>query len=560
MKDAAELLITDLTCALPRSAWTDADANIFQPIAERPAGGWRILDYRTDHYDGRMLQSTDPESAVLTISLNREGWHAISIGMVERSWGMAAIELRLTGEEHWDVLWAVDGPMHEAPWRFADLTGRALEVRYPQDLRALPAPDHQQRTVSARLTSVRCKPVAEEHLALVQTHRHHPLVYTNDGHGIFFLAQEPGAHIVADAIGRFAESDFDTCCFCPGGADLVNYPSRVGYRFCQDGWDFPRAGDHNHKAMVEGTIEMGVDSLQVAIDTGHAQQHTVLEYIRPQAWVADPDLDHMARSPFFCQHPEWRCIEADGTPDAMLSIAFPEVRAHLAEIFAEALDRGADGICLVFVRGFPVARYEEPVCERYRQAHGNDPSGLGDTDPSLQAIWSDLTTEWLVEIRAQLDAAGPSAMCQRRQLTVMTGAHAAWNNRFGFDIGRWAREGLIDAVLPYPKPFEQEGGYIDVAEHARLLAGTGVKLLPGLGSYTEHEIPLHRIRQRAHDWYSQGADGLPRWDAFGCLARLRLDDPVLQRLWCEDYMGFTEIEMTEIAGLSLRHFGPRLAL
>lgn len=58
---------------------------------------------------------------------------------------------------------------------------------------------------------------------------------------------------------------------------------------------------------------------------------------------------------------------------------------------------------------------------------------------------------------------------------------------------------------------------------------------------------------------ARGSDGLVRWDADGFLARLGLDDPELQRLWCEQYMGPQENPMHEIAGITLLYFGTGLA-
>jgi len=71
-----DLLLSDLTCALPRDGWTDADSTVHKPIAAAPAGKWRIIDYKTDHYDGRALLTTCPDAAPLRIPLGRAGWHA----------------------------------------------------------------------------------------------------------------------------------------------------------------------------------------------------------------------------------------------------------------------------------------------------------------------------------------------------------------------------------------------------------------------------------------------------------------------------------------------------
>lgn len=47
------------------------------------------------------------------------------------------------------------------------------------------------------------------------------------GSGLFFQSETPGYHVVDRALTPFHRSDWDTCCFCHVGADLVNYPSKV---------------------------------------------------------------------------------------------------------------------------------------------------------------------------------------------------------------------------------------------------------------------------------------------------------------------------------------------
>jgi len=89
-------LIADFTCALPASDWTDADSNLFKPIARVPPTTWRIIDYKSRLYHGRMIQATSPDAPPLTIPLNAKGWHAVSFGMTERSVQSCGIEVRLT--------------------------------------------------------------------------------------------------------------------------------------------------------------------------------------------------------------------------------------------------------------------------------------------------------------------------------------------------------------------------------------------------------------------------------------------------------------------------------
>ncbi len=554
----SEHLISDLGCALPREAWTDADSNVHKPISPAPQGLWRVIDYKAQLYNGRALMTTRADSTPITIPLNRSGWHAISIGMSERQWEQAVVEVRLTGDEHWQLLrnsagvgWG--GPLYEEPWRFADVTGRSLEIRFPKNLEAMVA-TFREKPIVASVYSVRLMPMQAEHVQQLSRKRHAPLVYINDGFGIFYNADRPGPQIVKNALRPFANSDWDICAFGNIGGDLVNFPATAGTLAGKGGWDFRRPGDRRCSENLAAMIAAGEDPLQQAIDQAHAQQQKLWMYLRPQAYSSEPPYDHILRSEFFAAHPEFRCVEADGLPVSKLSIAFPEVRQNLNTILRDALRRGADGLNIAFVRGYPCVRYEEPVRQRFRERFGTDMRKLPDSDPRLRLLWAEYVTNWLKEIRQMLDEAGASPLVKRRELSVIVGPDLDWNMRFGFDVYDWAQRGLIDAVLPYPYVEEDK---LNVAEFAAALEGTSVQLLPSLGTYQQN-VTIAELRVRAHRYYSQGATGLSRWDAYSQLARLGLDDRLAQQWWVENYFPPQRMRILEFAGQNLRAFGPML--
>ena len=466
-------LISDLTCALPATAWTDADSHVHKQVSKPPEGLWRIIDYKSQLYAGRALMTTRSDSKPITIPLNATGWHAIALGISERQYEQAAIEVRLTGDTHWQLVrdhvgtgWG--GPLHEEPWLFADLTGKSLELRFPQNMHAMVA-TLREKPINASLYSVRLMPVQPEHVTILQQRRHNPLVYINDGFGIFYNAERPGKHIVRDALAQFANSDWDICAFGNVGGDLVNFPSKTGTLTGKGGWDFRRIGDRRTAENLASMIAQGEDPLKQAIDQAHEQKQKLWMYLRPQAYTAEPPYDHVLRSEFFAAHPEFRCVEQNGKPISKLSIAYPEVRQNLNSILSEALARGADGLNIAFVRGYPCVRYEEPVRARFKERYGVDMRLLPDSDPRVRLLWADYVTEWLKEIRGLLDAAGPSPLSQRRELSVIVGPDLEWNMRYGFDVFAWSQQGLVDAVLPYPYV---EDGKINVAEFAAAMKGT----------------------------------------------------------------------------------------
>ncbi len=551
-----ETLLTDMTCALPRQAWV-ADC-AFGDVPAQPAGGWRILDYTCKEYSGRMLTSCQPDAAVLTIPLGLKGWHAVSIG-IGCFWGAGALDVRLSGDADWQCL-RVNAPGEE-PWVMADLTGRDLEIRPTQD----PASRRSRgKSLVASLLSVRATPMPKEHVDRIQADTSRKLIYINDGHGIFWADPNPGSQTVRQALEPFADSDWRVCCFGVGGADLVNYPSQVG-TMLGHGWDFPREGD-SIEARMQEPLRLGLDPLRQVVELAHAQKQECWVYLRPQAWMGNWPFDHAFRSRFYGQHQHCRCVEADGRSLAHLSFAYQEVRSQLNAIAAEALERGADGLSLVLVRGYPLVRYEEPVCHRYRELYGGDARQCPDTDPELRLVWREFVEMWLRELRALMDAAGPASQGGRRKLTIISGANLEWNQRFGVDIAYFARKGLLDAVLPYPYGLEHYSGAatyqtIDVAEYARALAGTGVPVYPSLGYHGDHQIGLGEYFRRANNYYRQGADGLSRWDTHPNLARIRLNSPARVALWSEVYRPQDRsLTFVDLGGIPQGPFPPTVGL
>jgi len=551
-----ETLLTDFSCALPREAWVADHA--FGEVPAKPAGGWMLMDYKGREYAGRMLTTCQPDAAVLRIPLRLKGWHAVSIGIGSSKVG--AIDVRLSGDSHWQCLLA-ENSIREEPWVMADLTGRDLEIRPTQD----PVVSQLRgKSLVASLLSVRAMPMPEEHVAQIQSETPRKLIYNTDGHGIFYPDPKPGPHNVTRWLELFADSDWNVCCFCIGGADLVNYPSKVGTLF-GDGWDFPREGDSIKDRMQEA-LSQGWDAIRQVAEETHAKKQACWIYMRPQAWIPNWPYHHAFRSRFYGEHQHCRCVEADGRPLAHMSYAYDEVRAQLNAIAAEVLDRGADGICLALVRGFPLVRYEEPVCRRYRELYGRDARECPDADPELRLVWREFVERWLRELRDLLDAAGPAPAGGRRKLSVICGHNLEWNQRFGMDVAHFARQGLLDVVMPLPYGFRRLRGVsdpppVDVAQFVRALKETGVPVFPSLGSAKDHDLGLGDYRRIAHAYYQAGADGVWRWDTDPHLARAGLNSPVQTRLWSEVYQPEDRnLTFEEIGGIPQGPFSPTVGL
>ncbi|MBU4285685.1 MAG: hypothetical protein KKD76_02145 [Verrucomicrobia bacterium] len=553
------LLITDLRCALPAVAWTDAGATVNNPEPSRQSSGkWQVLSYRSRLYEGYMLRTVYPDATPLRIPLGRSGWHAVSIDLAHSAGGHTCVEARLTGDAKWHLLEdyyyrsSLDetaiarGRLFEEPWMLADLTGRDLEIRYPADYgRGRKTGGH------CAIYAVRAVPLRAEDIPAAASCRHRRLA----------LFCGPVHPFYSD---RFDNEEWDVVCY-NNNPNCVSYPSTVGTRLGLDAWAVPPGGLHDWVASVEAALDRGEDPLRQCIDKAHGIGKRFWMGIRPQAWIhCVPPLDHICRSRFFSSHPEYRCIEADGAALSTLSVAFPAVRAHINALLGETLDRGADGITILFARGFALARYEDPVQERFRALYGIEAREVSDSDSRLHRVWAEFITAWLRELRAMLDTKGPTPLAKRRELTVQTGPCLEWNRAYGIDVAAWAREGLVDVVIPYPRHdhtdrigstmINHPDGWIDIGAYVRALKGTVAELIPSLGHFM-HPESLAVLRQRAHDYYQAGAAGLCRWDNEECMADARLDDPEVQRVW-RNYRLPQDNPLLEIGGLRVDAFSP----
>ena len=547
-------LITDLSIAQPSDRLIIGDTTTFGPISKPKPGAWRLIDYETELFSGRFLQASDRQAAVLTVPLDCDGWHAVSIGIAGTGvkQGPASIEVRLVGGEHWQHLraegWA---DFVEEPWIIADLTGRSLEVRFPQQGRG---------PVLARLCSVRAVPVRDEHVRELAAEQPRPPMFIHDS-----AVAEPGAEAIERVFRPYAGSAWTSGFYGVCGADCVDYATEVGNINGQDAWD-AEEGYLGSYDVVTRMMAMGLDPLKVAIDSAHRTGLALIVYLRVQLWTCEPPLDHQFRSRFYAAHPEYCCVEADGVVDhSKLSVAFPEVRRQLNGIMRESLERGADGVCLCFARGFPLVRYEQPVLDRYRERYGGDARELDDRDERLRSVWAEITTEWVREIRELLDEFGPSERYERRKLALIAGPDMEWCLGYGIDVGAWARSGLVDVVAPYPRGIERREDLaavmIDgVEEYARALEGTSVELVPSLGSFADHAMTVGELRTRADGCYRMGATGLSRWDTDHWMIHLQLESPVVQRLWVEHYMPPAANAVVSTAGLNRIRFNPRIGV
>jgi len=288
----------------------------------------------------------------------------------------------------------------------------------------------------------------------------------------------------------------------------------VGTMAGQELEDFPRVGDRYYAEAVQELARKGINPTKVLIDGAHDVGMKVHVGIRPAGWSFFEPISDMFASKFYAEHPEWRCVDRDGTPVARMSWAVPEVRKHLIDLLQEAVGFGADGAHIVFVRGYPVVLYEPAFLEMFQKEYGKDPRKLDEeSDPRIRKAWSDVVTTFLRELRAVLDEEQKRRGDGKHlELSVMVLGNEYDNLQYGADVRRWVADGLVDEIFSYKWDFGAKKRFDDVKFFVDVCRPKGVPFRP---SFTVAPPGYANTFDDALAWYEQGVKGLTFFDANG---------------------------------------------
>ncbi len=162
--------------------------------------------------------------------------------------------------------------------------------------------------------------------------------------------------------------------------------------------------------------------------------------------------------PFWAEHPEYwrRPYRRENQSDRALDYAQPAVRTRLLNLVRELVQR------------FPIDGIE---LDWMRQPHA--------FRPGHERAGAPLLTAMMREIRAIAHAA-QSAAGHTIEIGVRVPSRPESCRGFGLDVVTWARQGLVDRVIPSPDMnLDNE---IPVAHWRTLLDGTTVLLCPGVNN------------------------------------------------------------------------------
>jgi hypothetical protein len=237
--------------------------------------------------------------------------------------------------------------------------------------------------------------------------------------------------------------------------------------------------------------------------------------IRPALWTYYEPLRRFFDSPFFRAHPEWQCVDRDGTPVERMSWAVPEVRKHVIDILREAVGLGADGSHLVFCRGVPVVLYEPAFVELFQKRYGEDPRKLDEeSDPRIKRAWADVVTTFMREARTTLDEEQKRRGDGKHlELSAMVFGNEYDNMLYGLDVRQWVAEGVIDEIFTYKWDIGAKKRFDDINFFLEVCRPKGIPFFP---SYTAFSPPgYNNSVGETLSWYERGIQGLVFFDAGG---------------------------------------------
>ncbi len=503
---AKATVISDLGQCQPASALTSRAKH----------GHWKLIPYETAGLQGKLIwASAETNAPPLTLPLSVRGWHAIFLGLTDPS-GLGCKAWVKLGRD----LAAVPrtrggGQIEDVFFKVADLTDDTLCI----------AQQSSGRTTGCGVTYVKLIPLTSTEIAAVRDDRserarwsHRKLTATLDGFSFIYDRRPTTVESLLAEVEVYRDTDFDTLILQMTGADQVNYPSKHGQMMGQNLDDFARAGDRHYAEAIRELARQGINPTKVLIDGAHDVGMKVHLAIRPAAWVHSEPLADFFVSRFYQQHPAWRCVDRDGTPVARMSLAVPEVRSHLTDVLREAVQLGADGAHVIYVRGVPVVLYEKPFLDLFQRRFKEDARKADESDKRITELRCEILTTFMREIRKMLDEEGTRRGGKKRlDLSAFVLADEADNLRYGLDVRRWVADGLIDMVLPYKGAGGGRARDYDVKFFQEVCGPKGVPVRPTFVSW--QILDLAAVICQGAALYAQGADGMTFWDANAASSR-----------------------------------------
>ena len=465
---------------------------------------WQVFEYETlSKIKGRMVYAAEiGRHGELSLPLPGNGWFRIYLGLASSVPGSLLMSLgilvRLRSDpafykfNTFGINWFWE--MTDNLWKEAYLENETLYFCNGVNMQS-------------SLAWVRLEPMTPEEIAAAERRLHktnpHLSVTTNDAYWPSTLED------FYSSIIPFRESNVKKVYFCLTQGDTSQLlPTQVGtLQTCRD---------VDHMRQIDADIGHALDTIRAKhpdiIAKLAAFSHGLgLEFhasVRTGAFYM-PGWD--GNSKFFVEHPEFHCINRDGTRVTRLSFAAPEVREHMLAIIKEILEYDVDGINLIFIRALPTMLFEAPFVASFQSSYNVDPQELPDDDFRIITHRSEIMTSFIRQIRVLLNTAG-ALRSRRLELSITAPATGMINRFHGLDLRRWALEGLLDLIMADSSRqdrFHSEAlDNIEYPYFAAVCAGTACSFYPKMIGIENPEKIIPYYQQAL----AFGAAGFFLWD------------------------------------------------
>jgi len=519
---ADPIYLTDLARCEPPSA-VGRDAQL---------GRWHTVPYESEEFAGEML-AAGPETVApeATYPLRLSGWHAISIGIHPTSQSEGDFHqalLKLSGDRAYTTLtWPPTGGhfgrthLHEIYWKTADLTGQRIAFRQLA-IRVSPGPEPGAlRCGPVRIAYIKLIPLNEQEVATLLADRHDSatrrLFAYNDVRGWMQDYRPTTEEEVRRQLEPYRDTDFARVYWEAALGDVTQYPSDVGRNTGMTRVDdYARVYDRLKVESWESFDRQGIDPFRVAVDYAHVLGLEFHACYRAGGWGYPVGINRRYDH-FYREHPELRCKDRNGQDVPRVSYAFPETQDLVVGILREVVAKyPVDGVCMEFNRRPPYLWYEHPLVEKFTELHGDDPRELPADEPRWLAYRATVLTEFMRRLRDEVEeAAQAGGRPKRPGITALVLGVPEENRRYGLDVQTWAREGLIDTLIPYsgaplalPSAEDTWEGPEQIAPFVAAVQGTQCRLVMNVMPY---QMSPEAYRRMAAMLYDAGAEDLFFW-------------------------------------------------
>ncbi|MBQ8742767.1 MAG: hypothetical protein IJZ03_05315 [Clostridia bacterium] len=408
---------------------------------------WRVIDIGTSEYKGKTLVSmknSSPED--LTFSPKLTGWYKIYLDipfMFADVCPTVAVKLssddsftRISASPHGlsPVRWMT---MHECLWKCADLTGEDIILSKKsaniENIAALSA---------IRLIEMTEQEISEYKKECDRTETRN-IYATDDLHNMFYLCDRLDSYDdFRPMVSAYRNSDVEWL-------SVENVRPIIADNLSEDiidDVDFMRAGDKRVQTRFP-KWDLG-DLLKKIVEYGHNDGLKMSISLRMGAWgMLAPYDGYYFDSPFVENNPELCCVDRNGDKIPAMSYAYPKVRKYIINELLFMAESGCDAVTLMSNRGIPYVLFEKPVADRFYEMYGEYPYELPLDDERLNSLHCEIMTEFMREARAALD----ERFGKDKVKLHFRAMFSIYDSKYlGFDVERYAAEGLVDTFISYP--------------------------------------------------------------------------------------------------------------